>query len=193
MKHLRVNEKLRLEILDLSMAEVIFNTIERDRNYLREWLPFIDATMAVTDTEAFIKSLMDQNENKRDEVFGIWYQEEFAGLIGFKDTDWINHKTEIGYWLALPMQGKGIMTTCVSFLIKYASAKMGINRVQIKIATGNVKSEKIPSRLSFVYEGIEREGEFLHGKYHDVKIFSLLKKDMKLNNVLFQPKFFKKE
>jgi ribosomal-protein-serine acetyltransferase len=179
MKHLRVNDKIRMEILELSMAEVVYNTIERDRHYLREWLPFIDATTAISDTEAFIRSLMKQNEKKRDDVFGIWYKEEFSGLIGFKDTDWINHKTEIGYWLALPMQGKGIMTTCVSFLINYAFRKMGINRIQIKVAKGNVKSERIPLRLHFIHEGIEREGELLHGKYHDVKVFSLLINEMK--------------
>jgi ribosomal-protein-serine acetyltransferase len=180
MKHLRVNEKVRLESLELSMAEVVFKTIERDRQYLREWLPFIESTTVITDTEAFIKSLISQKEKKRDEVFAIWYNEEFAGLIGYKDTDWINHKTEIGYWLARPMQGKGIMTACVSSLVSFAFRKMGINRVQIKIAKGNVKSEGIPSRLEFCYEGTEREGELLHGKYHDLNIFSLLKKDLKL-------------
>ena len=181
MKHLRVNEKVRLESLDLSMAEVVFKTIERDRQYLREWLPFIDATNAVSDTEAFIKSLVFQKEQKKDEVYAIWYNEEFAGLIGYKDTDWVNHKTEIGYWLARPMQGKGIMTACVSFLVRFAFKKLGINRVQIKVAKGNVKSEGIPSRLEFYYEGIEREGELLHGNYHDLNIFSLLKSDLKLS------------
>jgi ribosomal-protein-serine acetyltransferase len=180
MKHLRVNEKVRLERVEISMAEIIFNTIERDRQYLREWLPFIDSTTVIADTEAFIKSLLLQNQLKRDEVFAIWYHEEFAGLIGFKDTDWINHKTEIGYWLAQPMQGKGIMTACVSFLVRFSFRKMGINRVQIKIAKGNIKSEAIPVRLDFNYEGTEREGERLLGKYHDLNIFSLLKKDLKL-------------
>jgi ribosomal-protein-serine acetyltransferase len=184
MKHLRVNEKVRLESLDLSMAEVVFKTIERDRQFLREWLPFIDATTVISDTEAFIKSFVLQKEKKRDEVFAIWYNEEFAGLIGFKDTDWINHKTEIGYWLARPMQGKGIMTASVSSLLNYAFKKMGINRIQIKVAKGNVKSERIPSRLEFCYEGTEREGELLHGKYHDLNIFSLLKTDLKLPGVL---------
>ena len=180
MNHLRVNDKVRLESLEFSMAEVVFKTIERDRQYLREWLPFIDATKVVSDTEAFIKSLLLQKEKKRDDVFAIWYNEEFAGLIGFKDTDWMNRKTEIGYWLAWPMQGKGIMTASVSSLVNFAFKKMGINRVQIKVAKGNVKSEGIPSRLAFFYEGIEREGELLHGKYHDLNIYSLLKTDLKL-------------
>jgi ribosomal-protein-serine acetyltransferase len=182
MKHLRVNDKVRVESIEPSMAEIVFNTIERDRQYLREWLPFIDATINISDTEAFINNIVRQKEKRKDDVFAIWYQEEFAGLIGFKDTDWMNRKTEIGYWLAQPMQGKGIISACVSCLMRFAYNKMGMNRVQIKVAKGNLKSESIPSRLNFYYEGTEREGELIHGKFHDLKVFSLLKSDLKLHS-----------
>jgi ribosomal-protein-serine acetyltransferase len=40
-----------------------------------------------------------------------------------------------------------------------------------------LKSEAIPQRLGFTFEGIERAGE-LHGNaYLNLKIYSLLKKD----------------
>ena len=110
-------------------------------------------------------------------MYAIWYNMEFSGLIGFKDTDWANNKTELGYWLAEKMQGKGIITRCSSALVKYAFKKLGMNRIQIKVAKGNEKSEAIPARLGFQLEGIERQGELLNGKYHDLEVFSLLKTD----------------
>jgi ribosomal-protein-serine acetyltransferase len=160
------------------MSGTIFDTIHRDREYLRKWLPFIDGTQQVSDTEDFIRSVIAQPNPRRDEVFAIWYNEEFAGLIGLKDTDYNNRKTETGYWLAKKMQGKGIITQCVKTLIRYAFQKLKMNRIQIKVATGNEKSKAIPLRLGFQYEGIERQGERCNNKYFDLQVFSLLKTDL---------------
>jgi ribosomal-protein-serine acetyltransferase len=177
MDYIQINSKLRLEAIKLNMAEVVFDAIDRNREYLKEWLPFIEETHQIAQTEEFIKSIVSQRGKKKDEVFTIWYNQEFAGLIGFKDTDWINYKTELGYWLTEKMQGKGIATACVKELVKIAFKKLGINRVQIKVACGNIKSASIPKRLGFQFEGTERQGEFHHGGYFDLEIYSFLKSD----------------
>ena len=177
MEYITVNDKIRLELIKLSMAKEIFSTIDRDRFYLKQWLPFVEMTQDVVDTEKFIQSVSSDEKYKRDQIYSIWYSEKFAGLIGFKDTDWNNRKTELGYWLAKELQGKGIITTCVKKLISLAFVKMKLNRIQIKVAIGNHKSAAIPKRLGFQFEGIERAGEFHDNKYLDLQVFSLLKQD----------------
>ncbi len=176
MQHIRVSDKIRLERVSLDMAPIIYNTIDRDREYLKEWLPFVNFTFDLSDTVNFIKSVNAEN-NRRDYVYSIWYKEEFAGLIGFKDTDWVNRKSEIGYWLAEKMQHKGIITACVNQMTDYAFKKLRLQRIQIKVAEANKKSEAIPHKLNFTFEGIERAGE-LHGdKFLNLKIYSLLAGD----------------
>lgn len=177
MEHIQIHSKLRLEKIQLNMAEVIFEAIDKNREFLKKWLPFIEETQHVEQTEEFISSIVSQQGKKRDEVFTIWYNQEFAGLIGFKDTDWINHKTELGYWLTENMQGKGIITTSIQKLIKIGFTKLGMNRIQVKVACGNKKSAAIPKRLGFQFEGIERAGEFHQGKYLDLEVYSFLKSD----------------
>ncbi len=177
MEYITVTDKIRLERLKLSMAHQIFSAIDRDRLYLKQWLPFVEMTNDVSDTERFIKSVSSEKRYRRDEIFTIWYRESFAGLIGFKDTDWNNRKTELGYWLAEALQGKGIITTCVKKLISYTFIKMKLNRIQIKVALGNDKSAAIPKRLGFQMEGIERAGEFHENTFFDLQVFSLLKQD----------------
>lgn len=178
MEHISVNKNVRLETIKLSMAPVIFSTIERDRMYLQTWLPFIEMTHQISDTEKFIQSIVNQPAGKKDDIYSIWYNEEFAGLIGFKDTDWLNRKTELGYWLAENMQGKGIVSNCVGKLIRYAFQKLKLNRIQIKVAVGNSKSAAVPQKLGFIFEGIERAGELQNQKYHNLEIYSLLKTDL---------------
>lgn len=176
MEHIRINDKLRLEIIKLSMAQLIFDTIDRDRDYLEQWLPFVEFTRQPADTEAFISEVTSKG-NKKDNIYCIWYKEEFAGLIGFKDTDWVNRKTELGYWLAKNMQGKGIISMCVEKLQKYAFQSLKLNRIQIKVAEENTKSEKIPIRLGYTFEGTERDGELHNDNYLNLKIYSLLRSD----------------
>ena len=177
MRHIQIDPKIRLESVQLSHASIIFDAIDHDRSFLGEWLPFVNATQKISDTEAFIKSLLMQQDPKRDDVFIIWYKEAFAGLIGFKDTDWVNRKTEIGYWLTEKMQGKGIVTKCIQQLVRYAFHTLHLNRIQIKVAQGNTKSAAIPQRLGFYHEGTERQGERMGNRYFDLDVFSLIRAD----------------
>lgn len=177
MEYLHVDDEIHLEKIKFSHARLVFDTINRDRRYLREWLPFVDQTRKPEDTEAFIRQIQPDTEIRHDNVYIIWYKGDFAGLAGFKDSDYINRKTEIGYWLAEQMQGKGIMIRTVRKLVDFAFRNLNHNRVQIKVAAGNEKSEAIPRKLDFMLEGTERNGEFHGNHFHDLKIYSFLKKE----------------
>jgi ribosomal-protein-serine acetyltransferase len=177
MEKLTIDDNLFLERLKLSHAEVIFNAIDQNRTFLRKWLPFVDFTHKVTDTEKFVQSILEKPIDKRDEVYAIWFKHEFAGLIGFKDADRVNDKIEIGYWLIEKMTGKGIATAAVRKMVNLAFRNMNINRVQIRCGVGNEKSSAIPRRLGFSFEGIERNGERHNHSYIDLEVFSLLKRE----------------
>ena len=98
-----------------------------------------------------------------------------AGTIGFHNTDRVNEKTEIGYWLIRNMVGNGIITRACKTLVEIAFEKMGMNRITIKCAVSNAASARVPIRLGFTFEGIERNGERYNELFLDLKVFSLLK------------------
>ena len=50
----------------------------------------------------------------------------------------------------------------------------GMNRVEIRCATGNKKSCAIPERLGFTFEGIQRNGGWLYDRFVDYRIYSIL-------------------
>ena len=174
---LLVRDDLILREIQLSDADALYNIIDHQRDYLREWLPFIDYTRHVGDTRAYILSLYDKPYEHRDLVFSIWYQEKVVGLMGLKGTDRDNHKTEIGYWLSSDMQGKGIATCACQKLAHYLFVNMGMNRIQIRVGVANQKSKRIPIRLDFVLEGVERCGELLPSGYTDLEVYSMLKSE----------------
>lgn len=176
MNRIRIDQDILLEEINLDHTLPIYNAICENKVFLQKWLPFVNHTKKPSDTEMFIKSV-SENPNNKNQAYVIYYKDEFTGLISFKDTDLINFKTEIGYWIIEKMQGKGIITKAASKLIEMAYNTMNINRIQIKVAVGNHRSAAIPKRLNFTFEGIEREGEFHTNQFFDLEIYSLLKKE----------------
>ena len=164
-----------MEEVGISDAPDIFRTLDGNREYFGRWLPFVEYTLTVDDSVRFVKMSLDAPGESREHLFAIREQGRFLGLTGFKSTDRANKRTEIGYWLREESQGRGIMTAAVERLCRFAFEEMGLNRVQIRCAVGNVPSRNIPRRLGFRLEGIERAGELLTGgRFVDVEVYSKL-------------------
>jgi len=174
-----IQEGVCLKLLEERHAAEIFAVVDRERAYLREWLPWVDPTTEVDHTREFIKSTLLQFANNEGLVAGIWRRDEFAGIIGTHKIDWLNRKVEIGYWLASKFQGRGIVTSACRALTGHAFEGWGLNRVEIHCAVGNEKSCAIPKRLGFQLEGVLREGQFLHGRYLDGNISAMLSREWK--------------
>ncbi len=69
------------------------------------------------------------------------------------------------------------MTRACRALVDYAFAKLQLNRVEIRCATGNLRSQAIPERLGFTREGTLREGEWLYDHFVDLIVYSMLARE----------------
>lgn len=155
---LHLPEAVSLIEAGLADAPVIYGGIDRYRDYLAVWLPFIPHQRSVADTEAFLSAVLAVPPRERNTVFKIEKDGAFCGLIGLVHTDTANLRTEIGYWLLPPYQGQGIVTRCVRRVCRWAVEHRGMNRIQIRCAVGNTPSNAVPLRLGFRFEGTERDG-----------------------------------
>jgi ribosomal-protein-serine acetyltransferase len=174
---IKVDHDIVLRKIRIKSAKDIFNCIDASRDYLREWLPFVDDTLTWKDTESYIKSVVQAKGAINDLVLEVWFRDRIVGLISMKDIDLMNNKAEIGYWLSRDAVGKGIITRSCRALITYSFDEIKLNKIWIRCAVENVRSCNIPKQLGFTFEGIERQGEYLNGKYVDLKVYSLLKKE----------------
>ena len=55
----QIRAKLYLRLLEERHAPKVFSLVDQDRAYLREWLPWVDATQTVDDTLSFIRSSLE--------------------------------------------------------------------------------------------------------------------------------------
>ena len=176
---LKVSPGVEIRLFELRDAEPAFTVVERNRAYLREWLPWVDLTTAPENLRHFIVRVREQFETGRGPQALIWVNGEIVGSVGCHPIDWPNKNCSIGYWIDEKCQGKGIMTRCAARLIDYLFADLGLHRVTIHCGTQNVKSCAIPERLGFTREGVIRQGEWVNDRWLDLVVWGLLESEWK--------------
>jgi ribosomal-protein-serine acetyltransferase len=170
----QVDDEIELRLLLAQHAEALYAVMDRNRDHLRPWLPWVDTTNSPDDTRAFIKGGLEQLAANNGCQMGIWVQGELVGAVGFHYWNWNNGRTEIGYWLAEGTQGRGIMTRVCRALIDYAFGELGLRRVEIRAAASNARSRAVPERLGFTLEGAIRQIEHIGTQWDDMVVYGLL-------------------
>jgi ribosomal-protein-serine acetyltransferase len=171
---LRVDDEIQIALYEERQAEQVFQVVDQNRAHLREWLGWLDDNLSPEDSRAYIRAVNQKFANNDGFEGGIWYKGEYVGGIGLHYINWLTRKTEIGYWLAASYQGRGIMTRAVRALINEIFNDYNLNRIEIRCATGNLRSCAIPERLGFILEGVQRDGEWLYDHFVDLRVYSLL-------------------
>jgi ribosomal-protein-serine acetyltransferase len=170
----RIDNELSLSLIDTKYSKEIFRLTDDSRDCLREWLPWLDGTTSVIDTEKFIKSCLQGYVEQKSLTTVVLINGEVAGVVGFNEIDWTNKIAYIGYWLGENFQGRGIMTRVCKVLIDYALYDLKLNKVDIHAAEYNSKSRKVAERLGFTQEGKIRQNEWLYDHFVDHIVYGML-------------------
>ena len=177
---LRIDEHTELRLHEERFAEEYYQLIDRNRAYLREWMPWLDSEQSVDDLRVFMRGSLQQFASNQGFQAGIWYQGTIVGSIGLHELDWIDRKVELGYWLSADQQGKGLVTKACKMLINFVFEEYHLNKIEIHCATANHRSRAIPERLGFTQEGFIRQAQWLYDHYVDMVIYGLLASEWKL-------------
>ena len=176
---MEVSESIKLQLLIEKDAEKFYNLIDKNKEYLKEFMPRMLETKSVGDTRDVIKIFLNQIIENNGFRAAIYYNLDMVGIVGFKYMDWQNMKTEMMYWIDQDYTGKGIATECVEKLINVAFYEYGMNKIIIKSSVKNIGSKKIAEKCGFTIEGTLKEDELLMDGFTDINVYSLLKKDHK--------------
>ena len=112
----KINNNILLRLIQHNDAEDLFTTVEKNREFLRQWLPWVDETTTVEDINTFIRTSIKQYANNEGPTCVIVQDNEIIGIISFHGINTKNKSGGIGYWLSKDQNGKGIMTKCCKFI-----------------------------------------------------------------------------
>jgi ribosomal-protein-alanine N-acetyltransferase len=108
--------------------------------------------------------------------FAIAIDGQVCGGIALDMKVDANHnQAELGYWLAEPYWGRGIITEAVRLLTHYAFENLGLIRVQAGVFSRNTASMRVLEKAGYVKEGIMRNALIKKGVVMDLHMYAILK------------------
>src|SRR5512146_1233728 len=110
---------LELRLLEERHAEEVFRLCDRNRDRLRQRLPWVDGTLSAGDTREFIRHSLEQYDRGESLVTGIWHDGSLAGVVSLVAINKTGRSAMIGYWLGPGYEGRGIMTRACRALVDY--------------------------------------------------------------------------
>ena len=121
--------------------------------------------------EAFIAYA---NQNTPIHIFAIDVAGQAIGGIGIHpQTDIHQKNAELGYWLAEPFWGQGIITKAIQQMLDFAFSTYQITRVFARPFGNNIASQRVLEKAGFTLEARLEKTLFKNGEYLDELIYAV--------------------
>jgi RimJ/RimL family protein N-acetyltransferase len=161
---------------------------KKDLDEIMKWVNDYKVTRTLTSflyplsgeqEEKILEKLIEPNERNR--TFAIETKKgEYLGNIGFHNIDWKNRNAEVGivigkknYW------NKGYGTDAMMTILDFAFNRMNLHKVYLGVFDFNQGGIKSYLKCGFKKEGHLRGMFYNEGKYHDMVMMGILKKEYK--------------
>lgn len=123
--------------------------------------------------EAFLEMVTQQSPPT---VLAIDVNGKASGAIALLPQADVHIKNaELGFWLAEPFWGQGIMTKAVALMVDYGFKTLDINRIFAKPFGNNIGSQKVLEKTGFVLEGGFKNTIYKNGEYLNELIYAFRK------------------
>ncbi len=152
--------------------EDLWQVVERERDRLGVWMPWIAGAETIEDERTWLESVSSNEATL--EGCGIFLDGRYAGGVGLMPGPY-GVAAEIGYWIDSEHEGRGLITRAVRVLIDIGFEEWRVNRIVIRAGVENLRSRGVPERLGFTREGVERGGGRGTGGFHDLVVYSMLR------------------
>ncbi|WP_017549047.1 GNAT family N-acetyltransferase [Salinicoccus carnicancri] len=179
---IKIDDDIELGIVQMEERFKLFETVDKNRHHLREWLPWVDHSTSPDSYITVIQAWQENIDRGTGLEVAIYYRGELCGMTGYNMMAPGQGRAQIGYWISKDAEGKGIVKRAVKGLIDYGFDRLGLNRVEIICGDKNYRSRAIPEAFGFAQEAVMAEYEFLYDHYHDCILYRMLKKDWVTGN-----------
>jgi RimJ/RimL family protein N-acetyltransferase len=171
--------RLHIRALEIADAPDV-DAILADR-LTRRWLR-LPAGDGVPDGLVWCTELAGRQRDTGDgDHYGVLRREDgrLVGLLWTWRTDWTARTTEVSGLVAPGTRGYGVAAEALDALSIALLLEHGFQRVEVRVAPGNVAARRVAEKAGFVYEGRQRNAGYVHGGRVDLEIWSLVPADLR--------------
>ncbi len=137
------------------------------------------AYRTIEQAEKLIMAIQKAYTDKSQVRWGISLKSHgnVIGMCGYNYWNREDHRGSIGYDLLREYWGQGIMPEALSAILDFGYTQMGLNRIEADASVYNTASIRVLQKLGFVQEGLQREQYYEGDQFHDLVLFSLIKRE----------------
>jgi ribosomal-protein-alanine N-acetyltransferase len=151
-------------------------SLQRHANNRRIWLNLRDLfphPYTLANAHFFLELTAAE---KPQTTFAITTASEAIGCIGLKLGSDVHRKSaELGYWLAEPFWGRGIMSEAVGAFTARVFVDFDLVRIYAESFASNDASVRVLQKAGFAYEGRLRSHVFKDGQLLDALVYAKLR------------------
>lgn len=128
--------------------------------------------------EAWIAQTHEQFAAGERATFAIVLREtdELLGTVSL-GIDKRANAAVLGYWVGQPYWNNGYATEASACLVAWGFDALGLNRIHSSHLTRNPASGAVMRKIGLVHEGCAREAVRKWGRYEDLELYALLRRD----------------
>ncbi len=172
----RYTDRLMLRPFRRRDVGTLHEAVVASMGELQPWLPWADSYDKGF-AQRFIRESVGSWAERRAYDFTIRKideQDRHIGNVSVWPTSVQNEIGEVGYWIRSDETGKGYGSEAVGVVLGVGFEDMGLHKLTLRIAVGNIGSEAIAKRSGFTYEGILRDEVKIGDEWVDHSSWSLL-------------------
>lgn len=130
---------------------------------------------SLSDGERYLDMVLKLQEPPN--ILAIDVEGEAVGSIGIQVQEDVHRKNaELGYWLAEPLWGRGIMTAAIRQMVDYALEHWDIQRVFSRPYGPNMGSQRALKKAGFTFEAKFQGTVYKNGFYLDEVYYAIRRK-----------------
>jgi RimJ/RimL family protein N-acetyltransferase len=159
-----------------------------DLEPLRRWVNDADIVCHLSDiflyphplqaSEQFLDEMLEGKSDSRGFVIADPVTEAYIGQVNLDRIDWKNRVGFIGIVIGDKEHlGKGYGTEAMKLLVRFSFMEMNLNRLELEVYDFNERACRTYQSCGFREEGRLRERQFKNGRYVDVIVMGMLRKD----------------
>lgn len=161
-------------------AQIMYDAVRESIPEVSRWLPWCHADYAIDETRAFLASQDETWGKGKDYGFGIFdaVSGAYHGGVGLNHIVEEYRYANLGYWVRTGSAGRGIASRATRLAARFGFEELGLQRVEIVAAVGNVGSQRVAEKAGALREGVLRKRLVLGGVTHDAVLYSLVAEDL---------------
>lgn len=167
---------IRIRLYERGDAPVLYEAARESVPEVYPWLSWCHPGYKIGEAEQWIAGQARKQKDGVEFEFVILDDAgAFLGGCGLNQIDWDKKVANLGYWVRSSAAGQGIAVQAVKLLSTWGFENTDLTRYEIKVALGNVRSQRVAEKAGAVREGIREYCLDVHGSKHDAIIFSIEK------------------